>query len=169
MTTFNQPAWLRAEDRQRYTESRVSLPVILAHSPDFLFPGILRFISVPSGQSAKGNQMCCKCSDCLHKKNRLSGLKPVFNCFLHTPDCVLKRCISYVSPLCQTSVNGSKTPHKKKLWNSLELSNTLIVENVTVDHTGEYTCTASSGQMEKSASTFLKVYGMCTENICGCH
>uniref|UniRef100_A0A7N6B521 receptor protein-tyrosine kinase n=1 Tax=Anabas testudineus TaxID=64144 RepID=A0A7N6B521_ANATE len=56
------------------------------------------------------------------------------------------------------SVNGSKTPHKKKLWNSLELSNTLIVENVTVDHTGEYTCTASSGQMEKSASTFLKVY-----------
>ncbi|XP_078115837.1 vascular endothelial growth factor receptor 2 isoform X2 [Sander vitreus] len=61
-----------------------------------------------------------------------------------------------------TSVNGSKTshstPHKKKLWNSLELSNTLIVENVTVDHTGEFTCTASSGQMEKSASAFLKVY-----------
>ncbi|XP_034736780.1 vascular endothelial growth factor receptor 2 isoform X2 [Etheostoma cragini] len=61
-----------------------------------------------------------------------------------------------------TSVNGSRTshstPHKKKLWNSLELSNTLIVENVTVDHTGEYTCTASSGQMEKSASAFLKVY-----------
>uniref|UniRef100_A0A8C9Z840 receptor protein-tyrosine kinase n=1 Tax=Sander lucioperca TaxID=283035 RepID=A0A8C9Z840_SANLU len=50
------------------------------------------------------------------------------------------------------------TPHKKKLWNSLELSNTLIVENVTVDHTGEFTCTASSGQMEKSASAFLKVY-----------
>ncbi|XP_039667486.1 vascular endothelial growth factor receptor 2 isoform X2 [Perca fluviatilis] len=61
-----------------------------------------------------------------------------------------------------TSVNGSKTshstPHKKKLWNSLELSNTLIVENVTVDHTGEFTCTASSGKMEKSASAFLKVY-----------
>ncbi|KAM9358494.1 vascular endothelial growth factor receptor 2 [Symphorus nematophorus] len=59
-----------------------------------------------------------------------------------------------------TSVNGSthSTPHKKKLWNSLELSNTLIVENVTVDHTGEYTCTASSGLMEKSASAFLKVY-----------
>ncbi|KAK2835864.1 hypothetical protein Q5P01_016348 [Channa striata] len=61
-----------------------------------------------------------------------------------------------------TSVNGSRpthaTPHKKKLWNSLELSNTLIVENVTVAHTGEYTCTASSGQMEKSASAFLRVY-----------
>ncbi|XP_008297578.1 vascular endothelial growth factor receptor 2 isoform X1 [Stegastes partitus] len=61
-----------------------------------------------------------------------------------------------------TSVNGSPSSHavshKKKLWNSLELSNTLIVENVTVDHTGEFTCTASSGQMEKSASAFLKVY-----------
>ncbi|XP_029355293.1 vascular endothelial growth factor receptor 2 isoform X2 [Echeneis naucrates] len=61
-----------------------------------------------------------------------------------------------------TSVNGSRashaTPHKKKLWNSLELSNTLIVENVTVDHSGEYTCTASSGKMEKSASAVLKVY-----------
>ncbi|XP_070688229.1 vascular endothelial growth factor receptor 2 isoform X2 [Pempheris klunzingeri] len=61
-----------------------------------------------------------------------------------------------------TSVNGSRqthaTPHKKRLLNSLELSNTLIVENVTVNHTGEYTCTASSGQMEKSASAFLKVY-----------
>lgn len=55
-----------------------------------------------------------------------------------------------------TSVNAQ--PHKKKLWNSLELSNTLTVENVTVDHTGEYTCTASSGQMEKSASASLKVY-----------
>ncbi|XP_074524690.1 vascular endothelial growth factor receptor 2 isoform X2 [Halichoeres trimaculatus] len=61
-----------------------------------------------------------------------------------------------------TSVNGSRpthtTPHKKKLWNSLELSNTLIVENVTVNHTGRYTCTASSGQMEKSASATLTVY-----------
>uniref|UniRef100_A0A665U9A2 receptor protein-tyrosine kinase n=1 Tax=Echeneis naucrates TaxID=173247 RepID=A0A665U9A2_ECHNA len=47
---------------------------------------------------------------------------------------------------------------QKKLWNSLELSNTLIVENVTVDHSGEYTCTASSGKMEKSASAVLKVY-----------
>ncbi|KTG31334.1 hypothetical protein cypCar_00002443 [Cyprinus carpio] len=34
--------------------------------------------------------------------------------------------------------------YKKKLWNSLELSNTLIVENVTVNDTGEYICTASS-------------------------
>lgn len=70
---------------------------------------------------------------------------------------------------CQTAVNGSRqthaTPHKKRLLNSLELSNTLIVENVTVDHSGEYTCTASSGQMEKSATAFLKVYGRCAGNM----
>ncbi|XP_073332125.1 vascular endothelial growth factor receptor 2 isoform X1 [Pagrus major] len=61
-----------------------------------------------------------------------------------------------------TSVNGSRpthaTPHKRKLWNSLELSNKLTVENVTVDHSGEYTCTASSGLMEKSATASLTVF-----------
>ncbi|XP_029939208.1 vascular endothelial growth factor receptor 2 isoform X2 [Salarias fasciatus] len=61
-----------------------------------------------------------------------------------------------------SSLNGSRlshaVSHKKKLWNSLELSNTLTVENVTLDHTGEFTCTASSGQMDKSASAYLKVY-----------
>ncbi|KAK5614178.1 hypothetical protein CRENBAI_007836 [Crenichthys baileyi] len=50
--------------------------------------------------------------------------------------------------------------HKKKLWDSLELSNTLIVENVTVDHSGDFTCTASSGQMEKSAPAYLTVFEM---------
>uniref|UniRef100_A0A671LWY8 receptor protein-tyrosine kinase n=1 Tax=Sinocyclocheilus anshuiensis TaxID=1608454 RepID=A0A671LWY8_9TELE len=50
-------------------------------------------------------------------------------------------------------------PHeKKKLWNSLELSNTLIVENVTVNDTGEYICTASSGQMQKIGRAALIVY-----------
>lgn len=66
-------------------------------------------------------------------------------------------------------MNGSRlthtNPHKKKLWNSLVLSNTLTVENVTVDHTGEYTCTASSGLMEKSASAFLRVFGRCAEYV----
>lgn len=61
-----------------------------------------------------------------------------------------------------TSENASKatrtTPHKKKLWNSLELSNTLTVTNVAVEHSGEYTCSASSGLMEKSATATLKVY-----------
>ncbi|KAL6107556.1 kdr [Pungitius sinensis] len=52
----------------------------------------------------------------------------------------------------------SETPHKKKLWNTLLLSKTLTVENVTVDHSGEWTCTASSGRMERSASALLKVY-----------
>ncbi|XP_061680381.1 vascular endothelial growth factor receptor 2 isoform X3 [Syngnathoides biaculeatus] len=60
------------------------------------------------------------------------------------------------------SGNGSRafhmTAHKKKLWDSLEMSNTLVVDNVTVEHTGEYTCTASSGPMEKSASAFFKVH-----------
>ena len=69
----------------------------------------------------------------------------------------------------QTTKNGSEDFHKKankvRLWNSLELSNTLTVDNVTVDHTGEYTCTASSGQMEKSASAFLKVYGRPCANL----
>lgn len=61
-----------------------------------------------------------------------------------------------------TSENASRatrmTPHKKKLWNSLELSNTLMVEHVTLEHSGEYTCSASSGLMEKSANVTLKVY-----------
>ncbi|XP_072294427.1 vascular endothelial growth factor receptor 2 isoform X2 [Eucyclogobius newberryi] len=61
-----------------------------------------------------------------------------------------------------TSENASKvihtTPHKKKLWNSLELSNTLTVENVSVEHSGDYTCWASSGRMEKMATATLKVY-----------
>ncbi|XP_043985023.1 vascular endothelial growth factor receptor 2 isoform X2 [Gambusia affinis] len=51
-------------------------------------------------------------------------------------------------------------PNKKKLWDSLDLSNTLIVENVTVDHSGDYTCTVSSGQMEKSASAYVTVFEM---------
>lgn len=51
-------------------------------------------------------------------------------------------------------------PHKKKLWDSLELSNTLIVENVTLAHSGVFTCTASSGQMEKSTSAYLTVFEM---------
>uniref|UniRef100_A0A4W5KI91 receptor protein-tyrosine kinase n=1 Tax=Hucho hucho TaxID=62062 RepID=A0A4W5KI91_9TELE len=46
----------------------------------------------------------------------------------------------------------------KKLWSSLELSNTLIVENVTSNYTGKYTCTASSGKMVKTASASLVVF-----------
>ncbi|KAG9331898.1 hypothetical protein JZ751_016636, partial [Albula glossodonta] len=55
--------------------------------------------------------------------------------------------------------NGSETRfHKKKLWDSLELSSTLILENVTVQDTGEYTCSASTGQMTKSSTASLVVY-----------
>uniref|UniRef100_A0A8C8H030 receptor protein-tyrosine kinase n=1 Tax=Oncorhynchus tshawytscha TaxID=74940 RepID=A0A8C8H030_ONCTS len=46
----------------------------------------------------------------------------------------------------------------KKLWSSLELSNTLTVENVTGNYTGKYTCTASSGKMVKTASASLVVF-----------
>ncbi|XP_046893079.1 vascular endothelial growth factor receptor 2 isoform X2 [Hypomesus transpacificus] len=48
--------------------------------------------------------------------------------------------------------------HKKKLWNSLELSNTLVVENVTVNQSGTYNCTASSGQMVLTSSATVVVY-----------
>ncbi|KPP64900.1 vascular endothelial growth factor receptor 2-like, partial [Scleropages formosus] len=48
--------------------------------------------------------------------------------------------------------------HKKKLWNSLELSSTLIVDNVTLNDTGEYKCSASSGQMDKTSMATLFVY-----------
>uniref|UniRef100_A0A8C8GXS7 receptor protein-tyrosine kinase n=1 Tax=Oncorhynchus tshawytscha TaxID=74940 RepID=A0A8C8GXS7_ONCTS len=41
---------------------------------------------------------------------------------------------------------------------SLELSNTLTVENVTGNYTGKYTCTASSGKMVKTASASLVVF-----------
>nr|XP_055041614.1 vascular endothelial growth factor receptor 2 [Misgurnus anguillicaudatus] len=48
--------------------------------------------------------------------------------------------------------------NRKKLWNSLELSNTLTIENVTIHDTGEYICTASTGQMQKVARASLIVY-----------
>lgn len=69
-------------------------------------------------------------------------------------------------PHLQAPVNGSgrtyTTSHKKKLWSSLELSNTLTVENVTGNYTGMYTCTASSGKMVKTASASLVVFGRYT-------
>uniref|UniRef100_A0A8C1ZGE0 receptor protein-tyrosine kinase n=1 Tax=Cyprinus carpio TaxID=7962 RepID=A0A8C1ZGE0_CYPCA len=52
-------------------------------------------------------------------------------------------------------------PHEKFHKNIVhfsELSNTLIVKNVTVNDTGEYICTASSGQMQKIARAVLIVY-----------
>ena len=67
-----------------------------------------------------------------------------------------------MSPL-QAWRNGSvphyTLSHKKKLWNSLELSNTLVVENVTVNQSGTYNCTASSGQMVLTSSATVVVYG----------
>ncbi|KAM9435384.1 vascular endothelial growth factor receptor 2 isoform 2-T2 [Clarias gariepinus] len=48
--------------------------------------------------------------------------------------------------------------YKKKLWNSLELTNMLILENITINDTGEYVCTVSSSKMVKSNRSFLMVY-----------
>ncbi|XP_033869576.3 vascular endothelial growth factor receptor 2-like isoform X2 [Acipenser ruthenus] len=53
------------------------------------------------------------------------------------------------------SVNDT---NKKKSFNVLELSSTLTVLNVTLNDTGDYICTASSGRMEKTNKTTLKVY-----------
>ncbi|XP_041696266.2 vascular endothelial growth factor receptor 2 [Coregonus clupeaformis] len=93
---------------------------------------------------------------------RLSvGERLVLNCTANT-ELNVAIDFTWTHPLSLAPVNGSvrayTTSHKKKLWNHLELSNKLIVENVTVNYTGEYKCTASSGQMVKSASTSLMVY-----------
>ncbi|XP_015201463.1 vascular endothelial growth factor receptor 2 isoform X1 [Lepisosteus oculatus] len=49
-------------------------------------------------------------------------------------------------------------PYKKKLRDCLELSSTLIIEHVTLNDTGEYICTASSGAMKKTERVSLIVY-----------
>ncbi|CAJ1059988.1 vascular endothelial growth factor receptor 2 isoform X3 [Xyrichtys novacula] len=94
---------------------------------------------------------------------RLSvGGQLMLNCTAHTELNVGMEFNWTHSGQALSSVNSSRpthaVPHKKKLWNSLELSNTLIIENVTMDHAGVYTCTASSGKMEKSASVKLEVH-----------
>ncbi|KAM6963199.1 vascular endothelial growth factor receptor 2 [Aplochiton taeniatus] len=93
---------------------------------------------------------------------RLSvGERLVLNCTAHTELNVGIE-FDWTQPQSQLSGNDSArshtTSHKRKLWNSLELSNTLKVENVTVNDTGKYTCTASSGQMVKTSTSFLMVY-----------
>ncbi|KAM9384280.1 vascular endothelial growth factor receptor 2 isoform 3-T3 [Pholidichthys leucotaenia] len=90
------------------------------------------------------------------------GEKLMLNCTAHTELNVGIEFNWTHSGGALTSVNGSRLFHtvsyKKKLWNTLELSNTITVDSVTMDHTGDYSCTASSGQMEKSASVYLKVF-----------
>uniref|UniRef100_A0A673W0T6 receptor protein-tyrosine kinase n=1 Tax=Salmo trutta TaxID=8032 RepID=A0A673W0T6_SALTR len=93
---------------------------------------------------------------------RLSvGEKLVLNCTAYTELSVAIN-FTWTHPISLAPVNGSGrtyiTSHKKKLWSSLELSNTLIVENVTGNYTGKYTCTASSGKMVKTASASLVVF-----------
>uniref|UniRef100_A0AAR2KMC8 receptor protein-tyrosine kinase n=1 Tax=Pygocentrus nattereri TaxID=42514 RepID=A0AAR2KMC8_PYGNA len=85
------------------------------------------------------------------------GERLVFNCTARTE---LNVAINFQWSLPQdrVSVNTNRSTrthyetksNKKKLWNTLELSNSLIIENVTVSDMGEYVCTASSGQMVKT-------------------
>uniref|UniRef100_A0AAY4DE37 receptor protein-tyrosine kinase n=1 Tax=Denticeps clupeoides TaxID=299321 RepID=A0AAY4DE37_9TELE len=97
---------------------------------------------------------------------RLSvGERLVLNCTAHTE---LNVVLDYTWRFPQGQVrsgNSSALPshvelrsHKKKMWNSLEISNMFIIENVTVNDTGEYVCEASSGGMTKTGSTSLTVY-----------
>ncbi|XP_067239768.1 vascular endothelial growth factor receptor 2 isoform X1 [Chanodichthys erythropterus] len=92
------------------------------------------------------------------------GERLMFNCTAHT-ELNVGIDFQWTFPHEKKSVNGSMQrsryetrSYKKKLWNSLELSNTLIVKNVTINDTGEYICTASSGQMHKIARAYLTIY-----------
>ncbi|XP_051954755.1 vascular endothelial growth factor receptor 2 isoform X1 [Xyrauchen texanus] len=92
------------------------------------------------------------------------GERLVLNCTAHT-ELNVGIDFQWTFPHEKRSVNSSTQrsrydtkSYKKKLWNSLELSNTLIVENVSINDTGEYICTASSGQMQKAARASLIVY-----------
>lgn len=83
----------------------------------------------------------------------------------YSADKVVFRIITITHPPSHQTSATHGTPHKTKLWNSLELSNRLVVDNVTVDHTGEFTCTASSGLMEKSAMASLQVFGEWPQSV----
>uniref|UniRef100_A0A8C1X9X3 receptor protein-tyrosine kinase n=1 Tax=Cyprinus carpio TaxID=7962 RepID=A0A8C1X9X3_CYPCA len=86
------------------------------------------------------------------------GERLMLNCTAHT-ELNVGIDFQWIFPHEKVSHLFRKTSsYKKKLWNSLELSNTLIVKNVTVNDTGEYICTASSGQMQKIARAVLIVY-----------
>ncbi|XP_036377722.1 vascular endothelial growth factor receptor 2 [Megalops cyprinoides] len=86
------------------------------------------------------------------------GERLLLNCTAHTELNVGLE-FQWTCPQGKVLANGSETrSHKKKLWDSLELSSTLTVENVTVNDTGEYTCLASSGKMSRTARASLVVY-----------
>ncbi|XP_030627154.1 vascular endothelial growth factor receptor 2 [Chanos chanos] len=96
-----------------------------------------------------------------HDERLSVGERLVLNCTAHT-ELNVGIDFKWTFPHDKRMVNGSRShserSYKKKLWNSLELSNALIVENVTVNDTGEYTCTASSGQMIKTSRAYVIVY-----------
>ncbi|TSN30195.1 Vascular endothelial growth factor receptor 2 [Bagarius yarrelli] len=98
----------------------------------------------------------------VHEK-RVVGERVEFNCTAVTE---LNVALDFQWSLPQDKRNPNQPtrrhyetkPHKKKLFDSLELTNTLILENVTVNDTGEYLCIASSSKMAKSSHASLIVY-----------
>ncbi|XP_041912895.1 vascular endothelial growth factor receptor 2 isoform X1 [Alosa sapidissima] len=97
-------------------------------------------------------------------QERLSvGERLVLNCTAHTE---LNVVLGYTWKFPQGQVHSMNSSlsraklqsHKKKLWNSLELSNTFTIENITMDDAGKYVCTASSGGMTKTSSVTVTVY-----------
>ncbi|XP_076873231.1 vascular endothelial growth factor receptor 2 [Brachyhypopomus gauderio] len=87
------------------------------------------------------------------------GKRLVLNCTARTE---LNVAISFQWSMPWRNANRSRhyetRSNKKKLWNSLEMSSLLLIENVTTSDTGEYICTASSGHMIKTARASLVVY-----------
>ncbi|XP_027001975.2 vascular endothelial growth factor receptor 2 [Tachysurus fulvidraco] len=98
----------------------------------------------------------------VHEK-RADGEKVEFNCTAVTE---LNVALEFKWSFPQDKRNPNQStrrryetkPHKRKLFDSLELTNTLILENVTINDTGEYVCTASSSKMVKSSHASLVVY-----------
>ncbi|KAI5090429.1 vascular endothelial growth factor receptor 2 precursor [Silurus meridionalis] len=97
------------------------------------------------------------------QEKRAVGEKVTLNCTAVTELNVALE-FQWILPQDKRNPNQSKRrhydtrPHKKKLGNSLELSNILILENITINDTGDYVCTASSRKMSKSSRASLIVY-----------
>ncbi|XP_023679444.1 vascular endothelial growth factor receptor 2 isoform X2 [Paramormyrops kingsleyae] len=85
------------------------------------------------------------------------GERLVLNCTAHT-ELNVGIDFRWTFPAGQDLAQPEIRPHKKRMMSSLELSNMLVLENVTLNHTGEYTCSAYSGQMVKNSTASVMVY-----------
>ncbi|KAJ8277103.1 hypothetical protein GJAV_G00071510 [Gymnothorax javanicus] len=86
------------------------------------------------------------------------GERLELNCTAHT-ELNVGLDFQWIYPQSRVKWNISETRfYKRKLWDSLVLSSSLILENVSLSDTGDYICSASSGQMTKSSRATLVVY-----------